>query len=207
LPGAARKAILQSPMSTPNPKVDAFVSRAKTWQGEIQKLRSILLECGLDEEIKWGKPCFAVEGKNIAIIQPFKAMCALMFFKGALLEDTHGLLRSQGENTQSALRLEFTSEAQIKKTVLKAYVKQAIEVEKSGLQVDFKAKRELELPEELTQALKKDAKLAKAFAALTPGRQRGYVMHVRSAKQSSTRSARIEKAAPRILAGKGINDE
>ena len=193
-------------MSAPNPKVDAFVSRAKTWQGEIQKLRSILLECGLEEEIKWGKPCFAFEGKNVAIIQPFKDMCALMFFKGALLEDTHGLLRSQGENTQSALRLEFTSEAQIKKAVLVSYVKQAIAVEQAGLKVEFKAKRELELPEELTQALEKNKKLAKAFEALTPGRQRGYVMHIAAAKQSQTRSARIEKCAPKILAGQGLND-
>lgn len=207
LPGAAGKAILSGAMSTPNPKVEAFVGRAKTWQGEIQKLRSVLLECGLEEEIKWGKPCFAFEGKNVAIIQPFKEMCALMFFKGALLQDTHGLLRSQGENTQSALRLEFTSEAQIKKTVLKSYVKQAIEVEKAGLEVDFKAKRELELPDELTQKLQKDKKLAKAFGALTPGRQRGYVMHFSSAKQSSTRTGRIEKAIPRILAGKGMNDD
>ncbi|HEU5072697.1 MAG TPA: DUF1801 domain-containing protein, partial [Polyangiaceae bacterium] len=137
-------------MSTPNPKVDAFVSRAKTWRGEIQKIRAILLECGLDEDLKWGKPCFTFEGNNVAIIQPFKAHCSLMFFKGALLEDTHGLLRSQGENTQSALRLEFTSEAEVKKTVLKSYVKQAIEVEKAGTKVDFKAKRELELPEELS---------------------------------------------------------
>ena len=207
MPGAAGNAILSSPMSTHNPKVDAFVSRAKTWQAEIQKLRSILLECGLDEELKWGKPCFAFEGKNVAIIQPFKEICSLMFFKGALLEDTHGLLRSQGENTQSALRLEFTSEAQIKKTVLKSYVKQAIEVEKVGLEVDFKAKRELELPAELTQVLQKNEKLAKAFKTLTPGRQRAYVMHFSSAKQSSTRTARIEKVIPRILAGKGMNDE
>lgn len=193
-------------MSTPNPKVDAFVNRASAWRGEIQKLRSILLEGGLDEDLKWGKPCFQYEGSNIAIIQPFKAHCALMFFKGALLEDTHGLLRSQGENTQSAMRLEFTSEDQIKKTVVKAYVKQAIAVEKAGLQVDFKAKRELELPEELTQILKKDRKLAKAFDALTPGRKRGYVLHFSSAKQSSTRTARIEKYIPKILAGRGIND-
>lgn len=193
-------------MSTPNPKVDAFVNRASAWRGEIQKLRSILLESGLDEDLKWGKPCFQYEGSNIAIIQPFKAHCALMFFKGALLEDTRGLLRSQGENTQSAMRLEFTSEDQIKKTVVKAYVKQAIAVEKAGLQVDFKAKRELELPEELTQILKKDRKLAKAFDALTPGRKRGYVLHFSSAKQSSTRTARIEKYIPKILAGRGIND-
>jgi uncharacterized protein YdeI (YjbR/CyaY-like superfamily) len=193
-------------MSTKNPKVDAFVARAKTWQGEIEKLRSILLESGLDEEIKWGKPCFSFEGKNIAIIQPFKEHCALMFFKGALLKDTHGLLRSQGENTQSALRLEFTSEAQIKKAVLKSYVKQAVEVEKAGLSVDFKAKRELELPEELTQFLKKDRKLAKAFEALTPGRQRSYVLHIMGAKQPQTRVARIEKCAPKILAGVGMNE-
>jgi uncharacterized protein YdeI (YjbR/CyaY-like superfamily) len=193
-------------MSTQNPKVDAFVSRTKVWQGEIQKLRSILLDCGLDEDIKWGKPCFVFEGKNVAIIQPFKAHCSLMFFKGALFEDTHGLLRSQGENTQSALRLEFTSEAQVKKAVVASYVKQAILVEKSGLTVDFKAKRELELPEELTQILQKNRKLAKAFHALTPGRQRGYVMHFKGAKQSQTRTARIEKCIPKILAGLGLND-
>jgi uncharacterized protein YdeI (YjbR/CyaY-like superfamily) len=192
--------------STHNPKVDAFVSRAKRWQGEIQKLRSILLECGLEEDIKWGKPCFMFEGANVAIIQPFKEHCALMFFKGSLFSDTHGLLRSQGENTQSALRLEFTSEAAIQKAVLKSYVKQAIAVEKAGLEVDFKAKRELELPQELTQILKKDRKLAKAFHALTPGRQRSYVIHIAGAKQSQTRIARIEKCMPQILAGRGMNE-
>jgi uncharacterized protein YdeI (YjbR/CyaY-like superfamily) len=193
-------------MSTPNPSVDAFVSRAKAWQGEMQKLRSILVECGLDEDLKWGKPCFMFEGKNVAIIQPFKEHCSLMFFKGALLEDTHGLLRSQGENTQSAMRLEFTSEAQVKKAVLKSYVKQAIAAEQAGLTVDFKAKRELELPEELTQLLQKDRKLAKAFHALTPGRQRGYVLHFAGAKRSETRTARIQKCIPKILAGTGMND-
>ena len=193
-------------MSKQNPKVDAFVNRAKTWQGEIQKLRSILLECGLDEEIKWGKPCFSFEGKNVAIIQPFKPHCSLLFFKGSLLEDTHGLLRSQGENTQSALRLEVTSESQIKSAAIKSYVKQAIEVEKAGLKVSFKAKRELELPEELTEILRKDRGLSKAFSALTPGRQRAYVLHFAGAKQAQTRIARIQKAAPRIRAGLGIND-
>src|SRR5688572_10482566 len=177
-------------MAAQNPKVDGFVSRAKSWQGEIQKLRAILLDCGLEEDLKWGKPCFTFEGKNVAIIQPFKDFCSLMFFKGALLEDTHGLLRSQGENTQSALRLEFTGPTQIKKAVLASYVKQAIAVEKAGLRVDFKAKRELELPEELAQFLKKDRKLAKAFNALTPGRQRSYVLHIKGAKQSQTRTAR-----------------
>jgi uncharacterized protein YdeI (YjbR/CyaY-like superfamily) len=193
-------------MSEQNSKVDAFVQRAKTWRGEIRKLRSILLDCGLDEDLKWGKPCFMFEGQNVAIIQPFKEHCSLMFFKGALLEDTHGLLRSQGENTQSALRLEFTGEADIKKAVVKDFVKHAIAVEKAGLKVDFKAKRELELPEELIRILKKDRNLAKAFNALTPGRQRAYVLHFTSAKQSKTRTARVEKCIPRILAGKGLND-
>ncbi len=193
-------------MSAQNPKVDAFVSRAKRWQGETQKLRTILLDCKLDEELKWGKPCFMFEGSNVAIIQPFKEHCSLMFFKGVLLEDTHGLLRSQGENSQSALRLEFTSEAEIKKTVVKSYVKQAIAVAKAGLKVDFKAKRELVLPDELTQILKRDRKLAKAFQALTPGRQRAYVLHFTDAKQSKTRTTRIEKCIPKILAGLGRND-
>lgn len=190
----------------PVSKVDAFLGRAKAWRGEMQKIRAILLEAGLEEDIKWGKPCFTFEGANVAILQPFKEHCSLMFFKGALFKDTLGLLRSQGQNTQSALRLEFTSETQITKAVLKAYVKEAIAVEKGGLKVDFKAKRELELPEELTKILKKDRKLAKAFAALTPGRQRGYVMHFAGAKQSQTRTARIEKCAPQILAGRGMND-
>jgi len=193
-------------MSSRNPKVDAFVGRAKTWQAEMAKIRSILLESGLDEEIKWGKPCFTFEGKNVAILQPFKEHCSLMFFKGALLADKHKLLRSQGENTQSALRLEFTSEAEVKKTVLQAYVKEAIAVEKAGLTVDFKAKRELELPDELSAMLKKDKKLAKAFDALTPGRKRGYVMHINGAKQSQTRTARVEKLKPKILAGLGFNE-
>lgn len=182
------------------------MSGAKRWQQEIRQLTSILHDCGLEEGLKWGKPCFMLEGKNVAIIQPFKEHCALMFFKGVLLQDTHGLLRSQGKNTQSALRLEFTSETQIEKAVVKSYVEQAIAVEKAGLKVDLKARRELSLPEELTQVLDKDPKLAKAFSALTPGRRRGYVLHFAGAKQSRTRAARIEKSIPRILAGKGLTD-
>ena len=193
-------------MSAQSSRVDAFVNGAKTWQGEIQTLRSILLDCGLDEELKWGKPCFMFDGKNVAIIQPFKEHCSLMFFKGALITDTHSLLRSQGENTQFAMRLEFTSKDQIKKAVVKTYVKEAIAVEKAGLKVDFKARRELELPEELTRILNKDSKLAKAFHALTPGRRRAYVLYFTGAKQSKTRTARIEKCISKILAGKGIND-
>jgi len=193
-------------MGTQNPQVDAFVNRAKNWHGEIQKLRTILLECGLEEGLKWGKPCYMWDGANLAIIQPFKEHCALMFFKGALLEDTHGLLRSQGENSQAARRLEFTSATEIRKSVVKTYIKQAIAAHKAGLEVDFKARHELQLPEELTRAFKQDPKLAKAFDALTPGRQRGYVLHVNGAKQSKTRTARIEKCAPKIFAGRGFNE-
>jgi uncharacterized protein YdeI (YjbR/CyaY-like superfamily) len=193
-------------VSAPSAKVDAFLARAKAWQPEMRKLRSIVVGCGLDEDLKWGKPCFSVDGKNVAIIQPFKAFCALLLFKGALLEDEHGLLRSQGENTQSALRLEFRSEAEIKKKVVESYVKQAIAVEKSGRKVDSKAKRELELPEELGAMLAKNKKLGDAFRALTPGRRRGYLLHFTAAKQSKTRTARIEKCIPAILAGKGLND-
>jgi uncharacterized protein YdeI (YjbR/CyaY-like superfamily) len=195
------------PVSERNAAVDAFVSRAKTWQGVIRKLRSVLLDCGLEEELKWGKPCFQFDGKNVAIIQPFKAFCSLMFFKGALLKDPRGLLRSQGENTQSAKRLELTSEALVTKSLLNGYVKQAIAIEKAGLKVDFKAKRELVLPEELTRVLKKDPRLAKAFRSLTPGRQRAYVMHFAAAKRAETRTARITKLSAKILAGKGLNDD
>ena len=193
-------------MTTLNPKVDAYLSHAKTWRSEMQKIRSILLECGLDEELKWGKPCFQYQDKNVAILQPFKGHCALLFFKGALLEDTHGLLRSQGENTQSALRLEFTGEAQIKRTILKSYVKQAIELEKAGRKVDFKAKRYLELPDELTEIMQRDRRFANAFDALTPGRQRGYVLYFMGAKKSETRTARVKKYIPKILEGLGFHD-
>lgn len=193
-------------MKETSPKVDAFVSRAKAWREVIQQLRAILLDCELDEDLKWGKPCFQFEGANVAIIQPFKAHCALMFFKGALLEDTHGLLRSQGANTQSAMRLEFTGESPVPKVAVKSYVKQAVAIEKSGLKVAAKAKHELELPGELSRALREDPKLAKAFRALTPGRRRAYVIHFAGARQSETRAARIEKWAPHILAGLGMHD-
>lgn len=193
-------------MRTQNPRVDAFVDRAKVWRGEIQKLRSILLDCGLDEDLKWGKPCFLFEERNVAIIQPFKAHCSLMFFKGALLEDTHGLLRSQGQHTQSAMRLEFTNAAQVSRAAVTSYVKQAIAIERAGLKVDVNARPELELPEELDRMFRADRRLAAAFRALTPGRQRGYIMHFTGAKQSHTRTARIMKYMPRILAGKGMND-
>jgi len=191
---------------TRDSSVDAFVERATAWQEEIRKLRGILLACGLDEALKWGKPCYMAEGHNICIIQPFKAHCALMFFKGALLEDTHGLLRSQGAATQSALRLEFTGTRQITRRVVEDYVKQAVAVERSGRKLDFRASRELELPEELAAALRRDRTLAKAFDALTPGRQRGHALHVAGAKQAGTRAARVRKIVPLILAGKGLHD-
>lgn len=193
-------------MNTRDPKVDAFIERAERWPEEMTKLREILLDCGLEESLKWGKPCFAVQGKNIAIIQPFKAHCSLMFFRGALLKDAHGLLRSQGENTRSAMRLEFTSVAQIKKKVLRDYVKEAVAVEASGQKAEPAPREELELPEELTKALKADRKLAQAFRMLTPGRQRSYVLHVAGAKQSATRASRVERCISGILAGKGFNE-
>jgi uncharacterized protein YdeI (YjbR/CyaY-like superfamily) len=193
-------------MSTQHTDVDTFMARAKSWRGEMQKLRSMLLGCGLDEDLKWGKPCYQFEGKNIAILQPFKGLCGLMFFKGALLSDPRGHLRSQGENTQSALRLEFTNERQIVAAVIKDFVKQAIAVEKAGLKADFIAKHELVLPEELERAFRTDRALAKGFQALTPGRQRAYVMHIAGAKQSKTRTARVAACIPRIRAGKGMND-
>ncbi len=192
-------------MAAPHAQVDDFLSRAKRWRGELQKLRGILLDCGLAEDLKWGKPCFTLDGRNVAILQPFKEHCALMFFKGALLEDTHGLLRSQGENTQSAMRLEFRSERDISKTTIRSYVKQALAAEKAGRTVDFAAKRDLKLPDELSQAFAKNRKLEKAFAALTPGRRRAYVLHFGGAKRPETRTARIARCIPGILAGKGID--
>ncbi|MBK7585080.1 MAG: YdeI/OmpD-associated family protein [Myxococcales bacterium] len=195
-------------MKNRNPKVDAFVQRAKKWSSETQKLRSILLDCGLGEELKWGKPCYTFEESNLAIIQGFKDHCSLMFFKGSLLEDKHGVLVPPGPNSQAAMRIDFTGVEQIQKSkkIIEAYVKQAIAIEKAGLQVDFKQKRALELPEELAALLKQNRPLATAFRALTPGRQRAYVLYFSGAKQAKTRTARIEKHVKRILAGKGMDD-
>lgn len=195
-------------MKNRSPKVEAFVQRAKKWSSETQKLRSILLDCGLGEELKWGKPCYTFEESNLAIIQGFKDHCSLMFFKGSLLEDKHGVLVPPGPNSQAAMRIDFTGVEQIQKSkkIIEAYVKQAIAIEKAGLQVDFKQKRALELPEELTMVLKQNRPLATAFRALTPGRQRAYVLYFSNAKQSKTRTARIEKHVKRILAGKGMDD-
>ncbi len=193
-------------MGEENRKVAEFVRRAPSWRNEIQKLRSILLECRLDEDLKWGKPCFSLQGNNVAIIQPFKTQCSLMFFRGALLEDPSGLLRRPGENSRAARRLEFTSEAAIRKNVVKSYVKQAMAIERAGLRIDWKAQDQPEPSPELTHVLQQDRQLERAFRALTPGRQRGYLLHFAGAKQPQTRAARIRRCIPKILAGRGVNE-
>jgi len=189
-----------------SPEVDAYLAKSKQWPKECARLRATMLACGLSEALKWGKPCYAHDGNNIAIIQEFKAFAALMFFKGALLKDTHGLLEEQGENTRSALRICFTSVQQVveREAMLKSYVRQAIEVEKAGLSVPKKS--ELVLVDELQVRLDADAKLAAAFRALTPGRQRAYNLYFSGAKKSDTRAARIDKCVPQILAGQGLRE-
>ena len=191
-----------------NPLVDIFIDKAKQWQTETQKLRTILLACGLSEDVKWGQPCYMLDGKNLAILQGFKEYCALMFFKGTLLKDARKLLARPGENAQSSRQLRFTSVQEIVKLepTVKAYIKEAIEVEKAGLKVKLKTTADFKIPEEFQTRLKEDARLKKAFAALTPGRQRAYLLHFSSAKQSATRAARIEKWVPQILSGKGLDD-
>ena len=189
-----------------NPKVDAFIGRQDQWQAEMTALRPVLLGSGLSEEIKWGKPCFSHEGRNIAIFQPMKGFLSLMFFKGALLDDPAGLLRSQGPNSRSALRLEFTSVQQVadQADIVKDYVAEAIEVEDKGLQVE--PAPELEVCDELAARLEADPDLRAAFEGLTPGRQREYNLHFSDAKKAETRDARIDKYADKILAGKGFRD-
>jgi uncharacterized protein YdeI (YjbR/CyaY-like superfamily) len=194
--------------SKTNPKVDAFLSSAKQWPEVMKKLRKILLECGLTEELKWGKPCYAFQEGNVVIIQGFKAYCALLFFKGVLLKDPNGILVKTGENTRVGRQIRFTDVREIakKESVLKAYIHQAIEVEKAGLKVEDEEQPEVALPEELQKKLKETPKLKAAFEALTPGRQRGYIFYFSGAKQSKTREARIEKCGPQILKGKGLLD-
>jgi uncharacterized protein YdeI (YjbR/CyaY-like superfamily) len=191
-----------------NPRVDFFFTKAKQWREEFEELRAIVLGCQLTEELRWGKPCYTFEGANIVLIHGFKEYCALLFFKGALLKDPKGLLIQQTENVQSARQIRFTSAQEIVKleTTLKAYIKQAIEVEKAGLKVDYKKTAEFKMPEEFKSKLDAMPALKKAFEALTPGRQRGYLLHFSSAKQSQTREARIEKWIPQILKGKGLDD-
>ena len=193
---------------TRTPEVDAYIDKAEQWQEELRKLRTIILGCGLTEQIKWDQVCFTWEGKNVLLIHELKESCALAFLKGALLEDAKGLLVKPGENTQSNRWLKFASVREIVEfeSVVQAYVHEAIEVEKAGLEVRYKETSEFAVPEELQRKLADDLTFKAAFEALTPGRQRGYLLHFASPKQSKTRAARIEKALPRILDGKGMHD-
>jgi len=192
-----------------NPKVDLFLSKATEWQKEIRKLRSIFLGFPLTEELKWGKPCYMFQASNVVVILPLKEYCALLFCKGALLKDTHGILVKAGENTQAARQIRFTNLREIvgKESALKGYIQQAIEVEKAGLEVTYKKITEFGVPEELQKKLDQTPALKTAFKALTPGRQRGYLIYFSAAKQSKTRESRVEKCMPQILKGKGLNDE
>ena len=189
-----------------NTDVENFLSKAKQWQGEMKQLRAIILKSGLEEGFKWRQPCYSFEGSNVAIIQPFKNFLGLMFFKGTLLKDPKKILIDNGPNSQAARRIEFRSLEEITKraSVIAAYIKEAIALEKSGQKIEFK--KPVAMPAELKKALAKDAKLKKAFAELTPGRQRAYIMHFSGAKQSATRRSRIEKCIPRILKRLGFND-
>ncbi|MEJ1238325.1 DUF1801 domain-containing protein [Chryseolinea sp. T2] len=194
--------------SETNPKVDFYFTKAKTWKEEIEKLRTIILDCGLNEELKWGCPCYTLEGSNIVLIHTFKEYCAVLFFKGALLKDPDGVLVQQTKNVQSARQIRFTGVREVTgaKTLLKKFVQDAIKVEKAGLKVSFKKPEEFAMAEEFQERLGESAALRKAFEGLTPGRQRGYLLYFSAAKQSKTRHARVEKSIPDILKGKGLED-
>ncbi len=191
-----------------NPKVDAFLSRAESWKAEFEALRSIALECDVTEDLKWGVPCYTFENSNVVLIHGFKAYCAMLFVQGALLKDSKGILIQQTENSQSARQIRFTSLAEITgmKPVIKDYIQEAIAVQKAGLKVNFKTTKEFSIPEEFQVKLDTVPNVKTAFEALTPGRQRAYLLHFSSAKQSATRKARIEKSMPKILEGKGLDD-
>ena len=191
-----------------NPKVDFYFSKAQKWQKELEKLRTIILNCQLTEELKWGCPCYTFQKSNIVLIHGFKEYCALLFFKGALLNDANGILIQQTENVQAARQIRFTNVREIvkMKTILKAYIYEAIEVEKAGLKVNFKKNTELIFPEEFQNKLDEVPALKTAFDALTPGRQRGYLFYFSQPKQSKTRESRVKKCMQQILNGKGLND-
>jgi len=191
-----------------NPKVDAFLKRGTPWRAEFEELREILLACGLTEELKWRQPCYQLDGKNVALIHGFKEYCAILFHKGSLLEDPKGVLIQQTRNVQAARQIRFTSVEEVTKLAktVKAYVRQAIAIERAGRKVPFKKTEDFELPEEFASKLAKNAKLKAAFARLTPGRQRSYIFHFSQPKLSKTREARVEKNIPRILEGLGLDD-
>lgn len=191
-----------------NPKVDFYFKKESKWKKEYEILRTIVLDCGLSEELKWGNPCYTFEGSNIVLIHGFKDYCALLFFKGALLKDADLILIQQTKNVQAARQARFTSVSEIAKNkkALKTYIYEAIEVEKAGLKVPLKKTKEFNMPEEFKKTLDENAELKKAFKALTPGRQRGYLLYFSTPKQSKTRVSRIEKYTPAILDGRGFND-
>lgn len=191
-----------------NPNVDWYFSKNENWEKEINKLRTIILACGLTEELKWGSPCYTYEGSNIVLIHVFKEYCAVLFFKGALLKDDNRILIQQSENVQSARQVRFTNSNEIVKLekTVKAYIYEAIEIEKAGLKVKLKKVADYNMPEEFQKKLAKSKSLKAAFEKLTPGRQRGYLLHFSSAKQAKTREARVEKYLQKILDGKGLDD-
>jgi uncharacterized protein YdeI (YjbR/CyaY-like superfamily) len=191
-----------------NPKVDEFINNTKQWRDEFKELRRLLLDFPLSEDLKWGKPCYTFQNNNIVLIHGFKEYCALLFIKGSLLQDPHGVLVQQTENVQAGRQVRFNSFQQIidMEAILKEYVNEAIEVEKAGLEVSFKKSTEYTVPEEFQNKLNENPALKAAFEVLTPGRQRAYLLHFSEPKQSKTREARIEKYIPQILNGKGLND-
>ena len=191
-----------------NPKVDFYFTQAKKWPKELEKLRTIILECKLTEELKWGVPCYTFQGGNVIIIHAFKEYCAVLFVKGALLKDSKAILIQQTENVQAGRQVRFTNLQEIvkMKAMLKSYIREAVQIEKSGLKVELKKTSEYKIPEEFQNKLNKMPALKTAFKALTPGRQRGYLLYFSSAKQSDTRLSRVEKCIPKILKGKGLND-
>ncbi|WP_332737532.1 YdeI/OmpD-associated family protein [Flavihumibacter sp.] len=191
-----------------NPKVDTFLSKAKKWKEEMTLLREIILDCKLEEDFKWMHPCYTHKGSNIVLIHGFKEYCALLFFKGVLMKDEKGILIQQTENVQDRRQIRFKNLAEIQKSsaVLKAYIKEAIKIEESGVKVEFRRTEDFPMPEEFEQLLKKDKMLRAAFDGLTPGRKRGYLLYFSAARQAKTRESRIEKYLPKILAGKGVDD-
>ena len=192
-----------------NPMVDAFIATAKKWQEELKRLRAILLDSALTEDLKWRQPCYTYEGKNVVVLGEFKDGCAIAFFKGALLKDADGVLTMPGQHSQSTRWIKFTSVREVAemKSLLKAYIREAIEVERAGLKVKLRKTSDLKFPEELQTMLNEFPDFKAAFDALTPGRQRAYIYHFSAAKQAKTREARIRKYMPRILKGKGLLDE
>ena len=195
-------------MNRTNPKVDFFFNKAKKWQEEFEKLRMIILDCGLTEELKWSAPCYTFQESNVVLIHGFKEYCAILFIKGALLKDTKGVLIQQTENVQAGRQIRFTNVREIVKLepILKAYIHEAIEVEKAGLKVKLKKTSDYKIPKELQNKLDENLALKEAFYALTPGRQREYIFYFSQPKLSKTREARVEKCIDRILDGMGIND-